>query len=240
MLLSTLSKHCMCTIYIFVVNDYNKQIWNVKVENWISVASILSRLEIIMLQIFAIILFTNFLICCYYSPNFYYSHYSQVKRIIFCYAATWENILHNLAKTVSVTGADSDSDHSLVPELEQATLELEVDIDMMLTHTPATRSWQSETSNLALLAWPKLLMVLSPHALLVGGRGRPSPLIQVRRMCCQLLAFTLATILQLCFMLTLCYYSQNYSCIIIASLVLSHIMHLDTKHLVVKTLDSKY
>ena len=35
---------------------------------------------------------------------------------------------------MSVTGADSDSDHSLVPELEQATLELEVDIDMMLTH----------------------------------------------------------------------------------------------------------
>ena len=26
MLPSTRSKHCMCTIYIFVVNDYNKQI----------------------------------------------------------------------------------------------------------------------------------------------------------------------------------------------------------------------
>ena len=26
MLLSTLSKHCMCTICIFVVNDHNKQI----------------------------------------------------------------------------------------------------------------------------------------------------------------------------------------------------------------------
>ena len=36
--------------------------------------------------------------------------------------------------TVSVTGAVSESDHSLVPELEQATLELELDIDMMLTH----------------------------------------------------------------------------------------------------------
>ena len=51
-----------------------------------------------------------------------------------------------------VTGADSD--HSLAPELEQATLELEVDIDMMLTHAyhAATQSRQSETSNLALLA----------------------------------------------------------------------------------------
>ena len=45
-----------------------------------------------------------------------------------------KNNLHNLAKTVSVTGADSDLDHSLVPELEQATLELEVDVDTMLTH----------------------------------------------------------------------------------------------------------
>ena len=34
----------------------------------------------------------------------------------------------------------------------------------------------------------------------------------------QLLVFTVATILDLCFMLTLCYYSQNYSRIIIASL----------------------
>ena len=39
-------KHCMCTICIFVLNDYNKQIWNVKVENksWISVASVLSHM----------------------------------------------------------------------------------------------------------------------------------------------------------------------------------------------------
>ena len=80
-----------------------------------------------MLQIFAIILFSNSLIFfCYYS------HYSQLKELSF--VILQENILHNLAKTVSVTGADSDLDHSLVPELEQATLELEVDIDMMLTH----------------------------------------------------------------------------------------------------------
>ena len=60
-------------------------------------------------------------------------------------------------------------------------------------------------------------MALSPRELLVRGWGRPGPLIWARR---QLLAFTLATILELCFMLTLCYYSQNYSRIIIASLVM--------------------
>ena len=42
---STRSKHCMIVYYMHV-NDYNKQIWNVKVDNktwnWISVASVLS------------------------------------------------------------------------------------------------------------------------------------------------------------------------------------------------------
>ena len=33
MLLPTLSKHCMCTISIFVVNGHGKQIRNLKVEN---------------------------------------------------------------------------------------------------------------------------------------------------------------------------------------------------------------
>ena len=38
--------HCMYTICIFVVNDYNKQIWKVKVENknWISVAKVQSHI----------------------------------------------------------------------------------------------------------------------------------------------------------------------------------------------------
>ena len=61
-------------------------------------------------------------------------------------------------------------------------------------------------------------MALSPRALLVGGWGRPGPLIWERRVRRQLLAFTLATILELCFMLTLCYHSQNYSRIIFTSL----------------------
>ena len=64
-------------------------------------------------------------------------------------------------------------------------------------------------------------MALSPRALLVGGRGWPGPLIRVRHMRRQLLAFPLVTILELCFMLILCYYSQNYSHIIIASLALT-------------------
>ena len=84
----------------------------------------------------------------------------------------------------------------------------------------------TETSNLALLAWPKLSMALSPRALLVGGRGQPGPLIQVHRTRHQLLAFTLATILELCFILTLCYYSQNYSRIVIASLTLTILLFL--------------
>ena len=69
-------------------------------------------------------------------------------------------------------------------------------------------------------------MALSPRALLVGGRGQPSPLIQVHRTRHQLLAFTLATILELCFILTLCYYSQNYSRIVIASLTLTILLFL--------------
>ena len=64
-------------------------------------------------------------------------------------------------------------------------------------------------------------MALSPRALLVEERGRPGPLIRARRARRQLLAFPLATILELCFMLMLCYYSQHYSHIIIASLALA-------------------
>ena len=167
-----------------------------------------TRLEIIMLQIFELF-YSLILWFCYY-----YSHYYSDKGDCF----RWES---SEGITVLVTGTDSDSDHSLAPELEQATLELEVDIDMMLTHAHqvfnhdnqrlatwhylldqnswwclvhvhywlegragpvhssgrAARVWQSETSNLALLAWPKLLMVLSPRALLVGGQGRTGALI---------------------------------------------------------------
>ena len=44
-----------------------------------------------------------------------------------------------------------------------------------------------------------LSMVLSPRTLLVGGWGQPGPLIRARRVRRQLLAFKLATILELCF-----------------------------------------
>ena len=79
----------------------------------------------------------------------------------------------------------------------------------------------------------KLSIALSPRALLVGGRGQPGPLIRARRTRRQLLAFTLATILELCFMLTLCYYSQNYSCIIIASLLVVYRIHSNLRNILI-------
>ena len=63
--------------------------------------------------------------------------FSQFSAIIFIIILTKAPALGERTSegtTVSITGADSHSDHSLVPELQQATLELEVDVDMMLTH----------------------------------------------------------------------------------------------------------
>ena len=92
---------------------------------------------------------------------------------------------------MSVTGADSDSDHSLVPELEQATLELEVDIDMMLTHAHQLL----DHDNQRLATWRYLLdqnsrwRYVHVHYWLEGGAGptlqpvmgQPGALIQVCR-----------------------------------------------------------
>ena len=74
-----------------------------------------TRLEIIMLQIFAIILFSNSLILL-----LLFSQFSAIILIILR--------LKELSFVILQQGADSDSYHYLVPELEQATLELEVDI----------------------------------------------------------------------------------------------------------------
>ena len=112
---------------------------------------------------------------------------------------------------MSVTGADSDSDHSLVPELEQATFELEVDIDMMLAHAYQLlnhdRDWQLGVTCLTkTLDGAKSMCITGWRAGPVWCTHSGVPCV-----CRQLLAFMLATILELCFMLTLCYYSQNYA-----------------------------
>ena len=116
---------------------------------------------------------------------------------------------------MSVTGADSDLDHSLVPELEQATRELEVDIDMMLTHAHQLLNHDNQR----LATWRYLLDQNSKSSCITGWRAGPARPTHPGAPCVSLItiAFTLATILELCFMLTLCYYSQNYSRIIIAS-----------------------
>ena len=120
---------------------------------------------------------------------------------------------------MSITGADSHSDHSPVPELQQATLELEVDVDMMLTYVHQLL----DHDNQRLATWHYLLdqnsrwRKVHVHYWLEAGPPRPT---HPGALCVPpITSIYTCYILELYFTLMLCYYSQNYSCIITASLM---------------------
>ena len=146
---------------------------------------------IIMLQIFAIILFSNSL-------------------ILLLLLSQFSAIILIILKLKELSFVILQHERTFYIKLH---LNLKLNIDMMLTHAHQLLN----RDNQRLATWCYLLDQNSRWRLVhvhYWLEGRAGPAHSSGRAACvanYYIAFMLATILELCFLLTLCYYSLNYS-----------------------------